>query len=67
MENKHKPVIGITLGDFNGIGPEIILKTLTDHGITKFCTPVIYGSTKIFNKGNQSGSTSQNQYHPLLG
>lgn len=50
MENTHKPVIGITLGDFNGVGPEIIIKTFADSQITKFCTPIIYGSTKILNK-----------------
>lgn len=62
MENKHKPVIGVTLGDFNGIGPEIILKTLSDHGITKFCTPVIYGSTKIFNKYRRLLNTDEFQF-----
>jgi 4-hydroxythreonine-4-phosphate dehydrogenase len=48
--NKHKPTIGITLGDFNGIGPEVILKTLIDHEITHIFTPVIYGSIKMLNK-----------------
>ena len=46
----EKPVIGITTGDFNGIGPEIILKTLSDARVLKICTPVIYGSYKIFAK-----------------
>lgn len=51
METKKlKPIIGITIGDFNGIGPEIILKTLADIEITKFFTPVIYGSVKLLNK-----------------
>ncbi|MFN0049031.1 MAG: 4-hydroxythreonine-4-phosphate dehydrogenase PdxA [Cytophagales bacterium] len=50
MENKKKPVIGITLGDFNGVGPELILKICNDSAIAKICTPIIYGSTKIFNK-----------------
>ncbi|TAH27109.1 MAG: 4-hydroxythreonine-4-phosphate dehydrogenase PdxA [Cytophagales bacterium] len=45
-----KPIIGITLGDFNGIGPEVILKTLSDNRITKICTPVVYGSNKILSK-----------------
>jgi len=46
----EKPVIGITLGDFNGIGPEVILKTVAEPKILKICTPVIYGSYKIFAK-----------------
>lgn len=32
----HKPRVGISIGDFNGIGPEIILKTLKDKSITDF-------------------------------
>lgn len=39
-----KPRIGITMGDLNGIGPEIIIKTLSDHRIVSMMTPVIYGS-----------------------
>ena len=50
-ENKEwKPVIGITLGDFNGIGVEVMLKTLGNNHISKICTPVIYGSIKIISK-----------------
>ena len=39
--------VGITHGDINGIGYEVILKTLSDTRITELCTPVIYGSSKI--------------------
>lgn len=39
--------IGITIGDFNGIGLEIILKTLSNPKILDFCTPVVYGSSKV--------------------
>lgn len=46
----ERPIVGITLGDFNGVGPEVILKTFTDQRILKLCTPVIYGSIKIFTK-----------------
>ncbi|MFN3404088.1 MAG: 4-hydroxythreonine-4-phosphate dehydrogenase PdxA [Cytophagaceae bacterium] len=46
----EKPVVGITIGDFNGIGPEIILKTLADPRILKICIPVVYGSFKILSK-----------------
>ncbi len=48
--NTEKPIIGITLGDFNGVGPEVILKTVADNRITKICTPVIYGSNKLLSK-----------------
>ena len=36
--------VGITHGDINGIGYEVILKTLSDTRIAELCTPVIYGS-----------------------
>jgi 4-hydroxythreonine-4-phosphate dehydrogenase len=39
--------IGITIGDLNGIGPELILKTFADHRMFEFVTPVVYGSGKV--------------------
>jgi 4-hydroxythreonine-4-phosphate dehydrogenase len=39
--------VGITHGDINGIGYEVILKTLLDPRIYEICTPIIYGSPKI--------------------
>lgn len=44
---KNKPVIGITIGDVNGIGPEVIIKSLEDTRILKQFTPVIYASGKV--------------------
>ena len=43
----EKPVIGITLGDINGIGSEVIIKALADTRMLKLCTPVIYGHSKV--------------------
>lgn len=40
--------VGITTGDINGIGPEIIIKALKDNRILQDCIPIIYGSTKTF-------------------
>lgn len=39
--------VGITHGDFNGVGYEVILKMLDDARILELCTPIIYGSAKI--------------------
>ena len=47
MEQTHKIRVGITQGDINGVGYEIILKTLSDPRIVELCTPIIYGSAKI--------------------
>ena len=43
-----KLVVGITQGDSNGIGYEVIIKAFSDERILELCTPVIYGSSKIF-------------------
>ncbi len=42
-----KPIIGITLGDINGIGPEVVIKALSDPRLLNHITPVVYGSTKV--------------------
>ena len=39
--------VGVTHGDINGIGYEVILKTFEDSRITELCTPIIYGSSKV--------------------
>ncbi|MBO5708411.1 MAG: 4-hydroxythreonine-4-phosphate dehydrogenase PdxA [Bacteroidales bacterium] len=44
----NKLVVGITQGDGNGIGYEVIIKALADERMLELCTPVIYGSSKIF-------------------
>ncbi|WP_299760805.1 4-hydroxythreonine-4-phosphate dehydrogenase PdxA [uncultured Pontibacter sp.] len=50
MDNKYKIKLGISIGDTNGIGPEVIVKTLADNRILNYCTPVIYGSAAVLNK-----------------
>ena len=49
-EITEKPVIGITMGDYNGIGPEVILKALHSNQMNRICTPVVYGSMKVLNR-----------------
>ena len=46
--NNRKPVVGITQGDGNGIGYEVIIKALSDPRSLESFTPVIYGSSKVF-------------------
>lgn len=47
QENEEKVRVGVTIGDINGIGPEIIIKTFTDNRMHQVCTPVIYGQAKV--------------------
>lgn len=43
----EKPKIGISIGDINGIGLEVIIKTISNPKVLRLCTPVIYGSAKV--------------------
>ncbi|MGQ3505031.1 hypothetical protein ACT9SR_12990, partial [Enterococcus faecalis] len=45
----QKPVIGFSCGDLNGIGMEIIIKTLSDQRLLDSCTPVVFASNKSLN------------------
>ncbi|MEY2835307.1 MAG: 4-hydroxythreonine-4-phosphate dehydrogenase PdxA [Bacteroidota bacterium] len=49
MSAQKRPVIGISVGDLNGIGIELILKTFSDSRITEFCTPVVFANNKVLN------------------
>ena len=45
MSDKLK--IGISIGDINGIGLEVVLKTLAESKVLDYCTPIVYGHTKV--------------------
>ncbi len=45
--NYEKPKIGISLGDLNGIGPEVVIKALADSRLLNMATPIIYGSARV--------------------
>ena len=47
MSKKEKIVVGVSIGDLNGIGSEIVLKTFQDSRMLEFCTPVIFASVKL--------------------
>ena len=49
MQPNSKPIIGVSIGDVNGIGPEVIIKTFADPRILDMCTPVIFANPKIIN------------------
>ena len=45
--NNTRIRLGISQGDINGIGYEVILKTFSDSRMFDVCTPILYGSTKV--------------------
>ena len=50
MKDKGKIKLGISIGDLNGIGGEVALRTFEDSRMLDFCTPVIFASNKIISQ-----------------
>lgn len=48
MKKQEKLKIGISIGDLNGIGGELIIKTFEDNRMLEFCTPIVFASVKCF-------------------
>lgn len=67
VARSDKPVIGITLGDINGIGPEVVIKTLRDARMLEMMTPVIYGSTKVLSYYRKMYEIDDLQYTQIKG
>lgn len=65
MDNRYKAKLGISIGDTNGIGPEVIVKTLSDQRILNFCTPVIYASADVINKVRKALSAEHFNYQQV--
>ena len=73
MEEKTLPIVGISCGDPNGIGIEVILKSLDDNRMLEFLTPIIFSNNNLikdqitaFNLQTQCNKISSNQ-NPLKG
>jgi 4-hydroxythreonine-4-phosphate dehydrogenase len=69
MDKTDKIIVGISIGDLNGISIEVILKTFEDKRMLEFCTPVLFGATKVISFHKKAlgletpvqGITSMNQ------
>ncbi len=61
----EKLKVGITLGDMNGVGPEIILKTLSDNRMLQDLTVVVYGSNRVFNFYRKSMNIESFTFHGI--
>ena len=55
-----KPIIAITAGDINGVGYEIILKSLINPHICEICRPIVYGNAKV---ARQHAKTMADEFH----
>jgi 4-hydroxythreonine-4-phosphate dehydrogenase len=61
----ERPRIGITLGDINGIGPEVVIKALHDHRLLSLITPVLYGSSKVLSFYKKILNIEEFNYSPV--
>lgn len=62
---KTKPIIGISQGDINGIGPEVILKTVRQTEILDICTPVIFSSQKTITYFRKALQLNDFNFNPI--
>lgn len=65
MSEIRKPIIGFSCGDLNGVGIEIIIKTLSDSRVLDLCTPVIFASNKTVNFYRKSLPEGNFQFQSL--
>jgi 4-hydroxythreonine-4-phosphate dehydrogenase len=47
VKHSENIIVGVSIGDMNGIGPEVVLKTFEDTRMLDICTPVIFANAKI--------------------
>lgn len=60
-----KVIVGISQGDINGIGLEVVLKTLMEPGITDICTPILFSSQKTVSYYRKVLGLEEFNFHPI--
>lgn len=65
MNPHQRPRIGITLGDINGVGPEVVIKSLADNRMLNIITPVVYGSSRILSFYKKQLNLDEFTYTPV--
>ncbi len=65
MSEDNKVIVGISQGDINGIGLEVILKTLMEPGVAEICTPVLFSSQKTVSYYRKVLGLEDFNFHPL--
>lgn len=62
---EYRPIIGITIGDPSGIGPEIIMKALMEEKVYKKCKPLVIGSGTILNRVKEIAGATEFKIHSI--
>jgi 4-hydroxythreonine-4-phosphate dehydrogenase len=65
IKPNERPRVGITLGDINGIGPEVVIKALHDHRLMSMVTPIVYGSSKVLSFYKKLLNIEEFNYTPV--
>lgn len=60
MKKAENIIVGISVGDLNGIGSEVILKTFEDSRMLELCTPVIFANVKILSHVKKTFESTAN-------
>jgi len=50
LEVSNRPIVGITMGDAAGIGPEIVLRALSDESVIAACRPIVIGDRAVLDR-----------------
>ena len=58
QKSNRKIRVGISIGDYNGIGLEVIIKTFSDARMMDVCTPIVYGNLNLVNAYKKSLNAS---------
>lgn len=67
MTRNNKPKIGISIGDLNGIGIEVVMKAFSDKRMFDHCTPIVYGSSKAMSYHKKALEMNDFQYNVVSG
>jgi 4-hydroxythreonine-4-phosphate dehydrogenase len=62
--SENKIIVGISQGDINGIGLEVVLKTLMEPNIAEICTPVLFSSQKTVSYYRKVLGLEEFNFHP---
>lgn len=65
MAELQKIRVGVTQGDMNGVGPEVIIKTFLDPLMMEICTPVVFSSSKVMNNQRKVMNAEEFNFHLL--
>ena len=63
MKKAENIIVGVSIGDLNGIGSEVILKTFDDSRMLEFCTPVIFANVKTLSFIKKKNSSLSSRVH----